>query len=152
VAERKYVLDTSLFIEGFRDPVRNAELQRFHAQFAPFEYLSAVVVQELRAGARTTADLRNLEHHVLEVFARRGRIVVPSGWAWAESGDVLGTIARREGLALSRLSKSFGNDVLLALSCREAGLVLVTEDRRDFERIAQISEFDFVNPWPAPTS
>jgi len=152
VAERKYVLDTNLFIEGFRDPARNAELQRFHAQFAPFEYLSAVVVQELRAGSRTAPDLRNLERDVLDVFARRGRLVVPSGRAWAESGDVLGTIARREGLALARLSKSFGNDVLLALSCREAGLVLVTENRRDFERIARVTEFEFVSPWPAPTS
>jgi predicted nucleic acid-binding protein len=111
-----------------------------------------VVVQELRAGAGSAADLRNLERHVLDVFARRGRIVVPSGRVWAESGDLLGTIARKEGLALSRLSKSFGNDVLLALSCREVGLVLVTENRRDFERIARVSEFEFVNPWPAPSS
>jgi len=48
------------------------------------------------------------------------------------------------------VSKSFGNDVLLALSCREAGLVLVTDNRRDFERIARVAPFDFVDPWPMP--
>ena len=48
------------------------------------------------------------------------------------------------------MSKSFGNDVLLALSCREAGLVLVTDNGRDFERIARVVPFDFVAPWPMP--
>ena len=51
-AERKYVLDTNLFIRAFREEAANAQLQRFHQLFAPFEYLNAVVAQELRAGAR----------------------------------------------------------------------------------------------------
>jgi predicted nucleic acid-binding protein len=55
-AEGKYVLDTNLFIQAFRDEAANAELQRFHQLFAPFEYLSAVVAQELRAG---TSNSRN---------------------------------------------------------------------------------------------
>ena len=150
MGERKYVLDTNLFIRAFRDPASNAELQRFHSQFAPFEFLSAVVVQELRAGARTTADRRALERHVLDGFARRGRIITPSAQVWADSGDVLGSIARRGGPELARLSKAFGNDVLLALSCREAGLVLVTNNTHDFERIARVTRFEFVEPWPTP--
>ena len=40
------------------------------------------------------------------------------------------------------MSKSFGNDVLLALSCREAGLALVTDNRRDFERSAKSLQSD----------
>ena len=36
----KYVLDTQLFIEGFRQPNANEALQAFHRTFAPFEYLS----------------------------------------------------------------------------------------------------------------
>jgi predicted nucleic acid-binding protein len=55
---------------------------------------------------------------------------------------------RDEGLELGRLSKAFANDVLLALSCREAGCVLVTENRRDFSRIRRFVAFDFVAPWP----
>lgn len=152
MAERKYVLDTNLFIRGFRDPTSNAELQRFHSQFAPFEFLSAVVVQELRAGVGTSADRRALERHVLDVFARRGRIVTPSAQAWADSGDVFASLARREGLELARVSKAFGNDVLLALSCREAGMVLVTDNGRDFGRIARVAPFEFAEPWPAPSS
>src|SRR5689334_16556816 len=103
-AERKDVLDTNLFIRAFRDPEANAALQRFHQLFASFEYLSAVVVQELRAGARATADRRRLERHVLDPYIRRGRLITPSARAWQKSGDVPATLAREEGLALARIS------------------------------------------------
>jgi hypothetical protein len=42
--------------------------------------------------------------------------------------------------------------MLLALSCREAGIVLVTDNAHDFKRIPYVVAFDFVKPWPAPTS
>jgi predicted nucleic acid-binding protein len=45
----KYVLDTQIFINAFRDAAANEALQRFHRAFSPFEYLSVVVAQELRA-------------------------------------------------------------------------------------------------------
>ena len=34
---RKYVLDTHIFIQGFREPAANDTLQQFHRVFAPFE-------------------------------------------------------------------------------------------------------------------
>lgn len=147
-ATRKYSLDTQLFINAFRDPSANDLLQRFHRAFAPFEYLSVVVAQELRAGVRRNGDLRLLERHVLNVFERAGRTFTPSANAWHRSGDLLSAMARGEGLEVGRLSKSFANDVLLALSCREAGCVLVTDNERDFERIRRYVKFDFVRPWP----
>jgi predicted nucleic acid-binding protein len=150
--ERKYVLDANLFIRGFREPLANLELQKFHALFAPFEYFSAIVAQELRSGTRSPADRRALERWVLAPFARRNRILVPTEKAWQDSGDVLAEMARREGLEINKVTKSFGNDILLALSCREAGMILVTENIRDFKRIAQVAPFDYVKPWPAPVS
>jgi predicted nucleic acid-binding protein len=150
--EQKYVLDTNLFVQAFRDEAANAELQRFHQVFAPFEYLSAVVAQELRAGVRSSADGRRVERYVLDVYTRRGRVVTPSTQAWNDSGDLLAELARREGLEAARISRSFGNDVLLALSCREAGLVLVTDNRRDFERIHRWAPFAFMDRWPSPRS
>ena len=152
MAARKYVLDTNLFIRGFRDPSANAELQRFHLLFAPFEYLSVVVAQELLAGTQTSIDRQRLQRHVLGVYARRRRVVTPSASAWERSGTVLAELVRREGLELHRVSKAFGNDILLALSCREAGLVLVTDNTRDFDRIARVTSFEFTEPWPAATS
>jgi predicted nucleic acid-binding protein len=148
--ERRYVLDTNLFIRAFRDPDANEELQRFHQVFAPFEFLSAVVAQELRAGTRSIPARRLLERHVLGPLVRRDRVVTPSARAWHESGDLLADMAVEEGLEVSRVSKAFGNDVLLALSCREAGVVLVTDNDRDFERIRRRTRFEFVAPWPSP--
>jgi hypothetical protein len=57
-------------------------------------------------------------------------------------------MARKEGLEIGRVSKSFANDVLLALSCREEGCVLVTTNDRDFQRIRRHVSFEFVKPWP----
>jgi predicted nucleic acid-binding protein len=42
------------------------------------------------------------------------------------------------------------NDALLAASCREAGVVLVTRNLADFQRIAQVEPVRFQEPWPAP--
>ena len=72
-ATRKYVLDTQLFINAFRDPSANDVLQRFHRACAPFEHLSLIVAQELRAGVKRKHDRRVLERHVLNVFERAGR-------------------------------------------------------------------------------
>ena len=144
----KYVLDTQLFIDAFRDPTANEALQQFHRAFAPFEYLSVIVAQELRAGVKRERDRKALERNVLRVFERSGRTFAPSASAWHRSGDLLSDMARKEGLEIGRVSKSFANDVLLALSCREAGCVLVTGNERDFQRIRRHVPFDYVEPWP----
>ena len=145
---RKYVLDTLLFIHGFRDPAANAALQHFHRLFAPFEYLSVIVAQELRAGIQRPRDRKALEKHVLDVFTRSDRTIAPSSEAWHRSGDLLADMARSDGLEIARVSKSFANDVLLALSCGEAGCVLVTDNERDFQRIRRFVHFEFTTPWP----
>lgn len=146
---RKYVLDTQIFIDAFRDRTANEALQRFHRAFAPFEYLSVVVAQELRAGVRQERHRKVLERNVLDVFERAGRTIAPTATAWHRSGDLLSDMARTEGLEIGRVSKSFANDVLLALSCREAGCVLVTGNERDFHRIRRYVSFEYVKPWPA---
>jgi predicted nucleic acid-binding protein len=148
---RKYTLDTHLFVQGFREPKANASLQGFHRAFAPFEYLSVIVAQELRSGALSTRDRQMIERHVLKIFERVDRVITPSARAWHKSGDLLAEMAREDGLEVARVSKAFSNDVLLALSCREAGCVLVTDNERDFSRIRRFVEFEFLPPWPIPT-
>jgi predicted nucleic acid-binding protein len=146
---RKYVLDTQLFINAFRDPVANEALQRFHRAFAPSEHLSVIVAQELRAGVQRSQDRKALERNVLTVFTRANRMITPSADAWHRSGDLLAEMAKQEGLEIARVSKAFANDVLLALSCREVGCVLVTDNERDFQRIRRFVQFEFTRPWPA---
>lgn len=148
----KYALDTQLFIHSFRNAAASAELDRFHERLGPAEYLSAIVAQELRAGIRSDHDAHALERNVIRIYQRTGRSFAPSEFAWHRSGDVLAQMAKQEGLELSRVSKSFANDILLALSCREFGCVLITENERDFRRIQRYVDFEFVKPWPGVPS
>ena len=106
------------------------------------------MAQELRAGVKRDQDRKALERNVLSVFERSARTFAPSANAWHRSGDLLSAMARKEGLEIGRISKSFANDVLLALSCLEAGCVLVTDNERDFQRIHRYAPFDYVKPWP----
>lgn len=147
----KFVVDTQLFINAFRDPAAREALELFHHGFAPFEYLSVVVAQELRAGVSQPAGRKDLEHYLLSAFERTSRVITPSTDAWHQSGDVLAAMVKRDGLELARVSKAFANDILLAVSCREAGCVLITENVRDFSRIRRFIPFEFVAPWPGST-
>jgi predicted nucleic acid-binding protein len=146
--ERKYALDTNVFVDALRDASINARLIQFHSEFAPFEYLHAVVVQELQAGVKTGRSLRFLDKYLLAPFLRRGRLITPSFPAWKQSGDVLREFALRHGMDLQRMRKSFGNDILLAISCREAGVTLVTNNLRDFGHIHSVCPFEYCRPWP----
>jgi len=152
IRQHKYALDTHLFIDAFHDAAAEAELERFHERFTPVEYFSVIVAQELRAGIHSEQDRQALEKNIFRVFERRGRFFAPSAGAWHRSGDVLAQMAQEEGIELGRLSKSFGNDVLLALSCREFGCVLVTRNERDFQRIQRYVPFEFIKPWPGTHS
>jgi len=49
----------------------------------------------------------------------------------------------------SKLPRSFVNDVLIAASCAEAGVTLVTDNARDFARIGAVLRFGVTAPWPA---
>ncbi len=142
----KFALDTDVIIDGLRDPDGGIALELFHAEFAPFVYLSAVVAHELRAGARTD-DAKRVERNLFAPFERRGRVFFPTYAAWSRAGDVLREL--RDPGNTPAVSRSFGNDVLIALSCREAGVTLVTSNTRDFARIAAVTPVDFVEPWPS---
>lgn len=138
----KYALDSNLFIDGFRDDREAEHLLAFHERFAPFEYLCAIVMLELRAGARALIADRRLQKHVFEPFERRGRVFAPSVEAWKAAGAALAALG-------TGASRSFYSDVLIAASCREHGVTLVTRNVRDFARIQGVLRFNFVAAWPA---
>lgn len=81
----KYALDTNIFIDGFRSEKSQAEVFAFLNRALPFTFLSAVVMQELAAGARTTQAARGVEQRVFEPFERRRRVFAPSSAALAET-------------------------------------------------------------------
>ena len=123
------------------------QLERFHAAFAPFEALSAVVAQELRAGVQGAAA-KTLDDSLFAVFERHNRLIVPSYQAWKATGEVLSELVHRGKQRWTTISRSFVNDVLLAMSCRESDVVLVTFNESDFAMIAEVRPFEFSGPWP----
>ena len=144
----KYTLDTNIFIDGFRSEEAQAEVFAFLNRALPFTYLSAVVMLELSAGARSADAARDVQRGVFDPFERRRRVFAPSSAAFVESGRVLAAVAASEGWQLVDEKPSFLNDALIAASCRERGITLITRDG-DFKRLAPfVKGFRYASPWP----
>ena len=144
----KYALDTNIFIDGFRSEDAQAEVLVFLNRARPFMYLSAVVMQELAAGAGTAEAARDVQRGIFEPFERRQRVFARSSAAFVESGRVLTAIAAREGWQLLDEKPSLLTDALIAASCRERGVTLITRDG-DFKRLARLVKgFRYAPPWP----
>jgi predicted nucleic acid-binding protein len=145
----KYAFDTNIFIEGFQSAEAQTEVVVFLNRALPSVYLSAVVMQELAAGARTADAARDVQRGIFEPFERRQRVFAPSSAAFVESGRVLAAIAAREGWPRLDEKPSLLNDALIAASCRERGITLITRDG-DFKRLAPfVKGFRYAAPWPA---
>lgn len=145
----KYALDTNVFIDGFRSEEAQAGVFAFLRQALPWTYLSAVVMQELAAGARTAEGTRDLQRGVFAPFERRRRVFAPTPSAFVESGRVVAAVAGREGWQLVDENPSLLNDALIAASCREQGITLITRDG-DFTRMAPfLKGFRHCAPWPS---
>lgn len=143
-----YALDTNLYIDASRDKTMRADLARFTLRAGLRLHLSAVVMMELRAGARSEQQRDAVEVLYTE-FAERERMVVPSAHAYAHAGRVMESLAERERFVLALAPRSFTNDVLIAASCREHDVVLVTANHRDFAAIGRhLRGFRCVAPWP----
>jgi predicted nucleic acid-binding protein len=145
---RKYILDTNCYVDASRRPEALAALVRFAAWCAPGLYLSSVIAAELRAGARAPRDRRKLEKEVLGPFVRRGRVLTPTRAAWDALGLTLATLREDEGLQLPQVPRTFALDILIAYSCREQGITLVTRNERDMVRIRRVFAFQHVMPYP----
>ena len=143
---RKYALDTNVFVDAFNSDAAAADLDAFFRRSLPVIFLSAIVVQELRAGVRTRSQVRQLERSVVGPFERRGRVFTPSAVAFKESGRLLAELATTEGRDFIRAHRSLPNDTLLAASCREHGITLISRDN-DFGRF-RLAGWRAVQPLP----
>ena len=144
----KYILDTNLYIDAIRDPAKEEALDTFLERNAPMTFMSAVVVQELRAGAITDAQVNALDRGILSAFERRGRLIAPSVAAFKECGRILATLLRRGGTPFGKRPRSLVNDILIAVTCRENGFILVTNDG-DFKMIRpHLRGFAYLPAWP----
>ena len=121
----KYALDTNLCIRVLRDRPQGLR-ERFNAE-APALSISSVVLYELLYGAAKSA--RSVENrHEVEAFAERIEVLDFGAEAAAHAGEI-----RAE---LERQGKPIGSyDLLIAGHARSRGLIVVTGNLGEFQRV-----------------
>jgi predicted nucleic acid-binding protein len=125
------VLDTSVYIENFRTGRFTLTLLR-----SPWIVrCSAVVLHELRRGARTPVELRFVGE-----LARKVRTLTPTESHWLESAEVLSRVRQAKGYPAGKL-RDLAFDTLIALSARDSGATLVTCNREDSVEIGKYVAF-----------
>jgi predicted nucleic acid-binding protein len=125
----KIVYDTSVFI-AYRP-----------ALLSEGTFLSAVVMQELTAGADSRSALKAIES-VRIIYGRAERLLVPTSEDWWLAGKVLYSLLhglRSKAGELPRLpaeeKQRIIRDVLIARTSKRVGATIVTNNLRDFQRI-----------------
>jgi len=131
------LFDSSVYISALR--LGNGALKK--SVPGAILWLSAVVLEELYAGARDRDRyiVQRLEHDL----EKARRVLVPNLRDWARTGRVLARLAAKYGyerIGRERLT----NDALIALSAGRAGITIVTANERDFSRLAEFCAFRWV--------
>ena len=131
------LLDSSIYITALRKADQYTLSLRGLDSSRPV-WLSAVVLQELYAGATGTAvaAVERLEYD----FGKAGRLFAPSNGDWARAGRLLARLAARydyEQVGKARLT----NDALIATSAGRLGILVITKNVRDFARLEEFQHF-----------
>ncbi|HLB05403.1 MAG TPA: PIN domain-containing protein [Thermodesulfobacteriota bacterium] len=132
----KAVLDTSFLIEHFRKgAVQNVflDLNRlYHISF------SSVVLMELLSGAYDGKERRLIEQ-IRDNFT----VVTVTERQWYVAGEVMLKLRRDKKVDPLRV-KGLLADVLIAVSVRDIGAVLITRNEKDFKLIREVLDFKYL--------
>ena len=138
----RLVLDTNVILRHPADELPNRQVW------------SAVVLQELAAGAADTARIREWRAILVEAQAER-RLLTPDSEDWFETGRILNALLRgapsrnrgRRPLAIDKGEQQrLVRDVLIARSARRVNAAVVTYNRGDFEKIRRFCSVRVVEP------
>ena len=134
----RYMLDTNLCIRLLRDRPQGLR-QRFNAEAADL-CMSVVTLAELLYGAEKSA--RPVEtRHAVESFANRLEVLTFDDRAAAHFADIRAD--------LERCGQVIGAyDLMIAGHARSRGLVVVTGNLREFNRVAGLRAEDWLAPAP----
>jgi predicted nucleic acid-binding protein len=147
-----YLVDSGVYIRGFREIAYGDALRAFHAAQLSRIVLSAVVLHELLVGATTRRRELALQRGLVEPFRVRRRLHVPTRQTWELAAQVDRRLRARPHFAAKLKTRSFLNDVLIAASAREIGAVIVSENSDDFGIISSVLDIRYVEPWPQETA
>lgn len=133
----KVIIDTSIYIPFINAGISHPILELEYG--TPLFYMSAVVIEELYAGAFDTISVKLLDR-MYETYENLGRLVVPEASDWQKTGKVVAKLGQKYGFEEKFLSKTM-NDVLIAFSARRIGAIVVTNNTKDFLRIKEYVDF-----------
>jgi predicted nucleic acid-binding protein len=132
------LLDSSIYISALRSEEAAILLERLAA--GTILWLSAVVLEELYAGAREPQ--RKVVEQWARDFDRAGRILVPNLRDWIDAGRVLRRLGDKydyEKIGRGRLT----NDALIAMSAARMGIRVITGNEKDFRHLAEFRTFSW---------
>lgn len=125
------VFDTSVLVDEIRT---NRHIDRI-LRVDGLVRNSSVVLAELLRGAATPVDSA-----IIEFLRRNYPILTPTEKHWIESGQILAQMSKDKGFEPRKL-RDLHFDVLIALTARAHGALLITSNRADFEVIREYQEF-----------
>ena len=134
--KQRAIPDTSFLTEHFRKgTVQEAFLnltRYYHVAF------SSVVLMELLAGA-----LDPKEQKLIDQIARHFTVISATELQWLVCGEIMRKLRRDKKTDRERI-KGLLADILIAVSVRDAGAVLITKNEKDFGLIRDVYNFKYV--------
>jgi len=124
----KVLFDTSVYISFIRNRSHSLELQRPGS----IKYLSAVVLMELWAGAKSK-KAKKLIHHLQKPYLIAGRIVTPGVNNYIAMGQIFADLPARYDALVT--NAGFLNDLQIAFAALSIGAFLYTEDKARYQII-----------------
>ncbi len=113
-------------------------------------YLSSIVLTELLSGAQDATRIKELKLW-RQMALKFDRFLVPDAEDWLQAGLTLQRLSQKSKrdnfgstpkISAEERVRLF-NDCLLAVSCRRAGVVVVTDNIKDFERLSSVCRVKF---------
>lgn len=132
MAHKIVIFDTSVFIDQLRTNKFKEHILGLHGLIRN----SSVVLSELLRGATLKE-----ERDFIDTLIKNHPILTPTEKNWIESGAILSRIYKDKGYPPSKL-RDLHLDVLIALSARAVGALLITSNRADFELIRRYRHFE----------
>lgn len=120
------ILDTNVYIGHWEQGLYEEILANVRRAYIVRQ--SAVVLSELRRGARNRRAIRLVEN----LFRLAHVLWEPHAVDWWEAGNLIRTIGDKQGWEINK-RREFQNDALIALTARRHGATVVTTNHRDFD-------------------
>jgi len=124
----KILFDTNVYISFIRNRSHSQKLQRH----GTVKYLSAVVLMELWAGARTK-KAKKLINQLQKPYVSSGRIVTPGVINYIAMGKIFADLPTQYDTLVK--NAGFVNDLQIAFAALSIGALLYTEDKTHFRII-----------------